>query len=312
MHQIKLTSEEGKSVVVQCSPNTLLTMERDEKFRSQVFQNSLTSEQDFVPIPPVVPQDNDVREQSISVHASEERQIQKAVWLDGDCLLLISLYKELYPKLGKNVALKTKRKLWEQIAEKMNEQATTNFSSCQVEGKWKSLERAFKNKMVHNKKTGNDRATCPYEKELADVLLNRPSIAPAYLLGSTIDSGVSRTEILQQSGINPDPPTPVQVDESNDPVPDPDETQVEADFTGYTEDGPPPKKFKRAETIAGELSKWRQQFMEDSQQRKEYRKEKLRAYKERTEELKKSREKTEKFLEKLSESNKNLRLLNME
>lgn len=38
-----------------------------------------------------------------------------------------------------------------------------SVSSTQVENKFKSLERLYKNMITNNKKTGRGRASCPYE-----------------------------------------------------------------------------------------------------------------------------------------------------
>jgi len=38
-----------------------------------------------------------------------------------------------------------------------------NVSSIQVENKYKSLERSYKNIITHNKKTERNRLSCPYE-----------------------------------------------------------------------------------------------------------------------------------------------------
>lgn len=149
MKEIEIQSDKGQSVVVKCSPNTRHDLEKskfkfsfplDEEFCKQVFEQSFSGvleNEDFVPIA------------STSQQAQEEKQ--KAVGLERDCQLLITIYKDVHPKLERNVEVKTKRRLWELISKKMNQHGSC-YTLYQIEGKWKSLERAFKNKMLHNKK----------------------------------------------------------------------------------------------------------------------------------------------------------------
>ncbi|GAB1861642.1 hypothetical protein CAJAP_02721 [Camponotus japonicus] len=59
-----------------------------------------------------------------------------------------------------------------------------NVSAAQVENKYKSLERSFKNVKTHNKKTGRNKIACPYETELTELLGGKHSIEPLLLSGN--------------------------------------------------------------------------------------------------------------------------------
>ncbi|XP_067212690.1 uncharacterized protein [Linepithema humile] len=56
--------------------------------------------------------------------------------------------------------------------EKMKSQGY-NVSAIQVENKYKSLERSFKNVITHNKKTGRNKLSCPYETSVCDINENK-------------------------------------------------------------------------------------------------------------------------------------------
>lgn len=82
-------------------------------------------------------------------------------WCDASTKLFLNIYKEMN-KLFKNRKIATKKMLWNKITVQMNSKRY-NVSVIQVENKYKSLERSYKNMMSNNKKTGRGRMTCPYE-----------------------------------------------------------------------------------------------------------------------------------------------------
>ncbi|XP_071581905.1 uncharacterized protein [Temnothorax nylanderi] len=56
-------------------------------------------------------------------------------------------------------------------------------SPLQVENKFKSLTRSYKNMISNNKKTGRGRATCKFEAELTDLFAKKHNITPLALSG---------------------------------------------------------------------------------------------------------------------------------
>lgn len=58
--------------------------------------------------------------------------------------------------------IKTYKLLWKNIAEDMSRSGYL-VTPLQVENKFKSLTRSYKNMVSNNKKTGRSRATCRYE-----------------------------------------------------------------------------------------------------------------------------------------------------
>lgn len=82
-------------------------------------------------------------------------------WSDASTKLFLCLFKEKIHLLTTR-KIRNKKALWQKIAEEMKIQGY-NVSNIQTENKFKSLERAYKNMITNNKKTGRGRAKCPYE-----------------------------------------------------------------------------------------------------------------------------------------------------
>ena len=63
--------------------------------------------------------------------------------------------------------------------------------------KWKSLKRSYKEVRDHNNKSGNDRKTHPFQKELDEVWLAKPNITPVAIASSS-------------TGNHEEPPEPIE------------------------------------------------------------------------------------------------------
>jgi len=82
-------------------------------------------------------------------------------WTDASTKLFLELYKEKRELLI-NRKIKTRKMLWQTICENMKSHGF-DLTIMQVENKWKSLERSYKNMILNNKQTGRGRVTCFYE-----------------------------------------------------------------------------------------------------------------------------------------------------
>lgn len=83
-------------------------------------------------------------------------------WNDESTRYFLSLYQE-NRKFVSSRKLKTLKAMWIHIANTMTKSGY-NVSPLQVENKFKTMERAYKNMVSNNKKTGRGRATCSYER----------------------------------------------------------------------------------------------------------------------------------------------------
>ncbi|XP_024893695.1 uncharacterized protein LOC112468644 isoform X2 [Temnothorax curvispinosus] len=102
-------------------------------------------------------------------------------WNDASTKLFLNIYK-CKKDLVSARKIKTYKLLWRQIAEDMGRNGYS-VSPLQVENKFKSLTRSYKNMISNNKKTGRGRATCKFEAELTDLFAKKHNITPLALSG---------------------------------------------------------------------------------------------------------------------------------
>ncbi|XP_054923409.2 uncharacterized protein [Dermacentor andersoni] len=104
------------------------------------------------------------------------------LWSESRTRFLISDYKEKKALLGKKGGFRTKKALWQALANAINKRFHCNVSPIQAENKWKSLERAYKRAKTKNNSSGHSRVNCSHEEELGEVLEREHHIAPPFLL----------------------------------------------------------------------------------------------------------------------------------
>ncbi|XP_071631815.1 uncharacterized protein [Temnothorax longispinosus] len=118
--------------------------------------------------PPVIQNENNTIIQ-------EKRRIDDTfAWTDASTKLFLSIYKEKIELLI-NRKIKTRKILWDKIREVMQSEGY-NVTVIQIENKYKSLERSFKNMITNNKQTGRGRTTCPYQAELTELLGSKHNV----------------------------------------------------------------------------------------------------------------------------------------
>ncbi|KYN15177.1 hypothetical protein ALC57_12606 [Trachymyrmex cornetzi] len=101
--------------------------------------------------------------------------------MDASTKLFLSTYKEKV-ELLLNRKIKTRKIMWERIRKVMHSKGY-NTTATQIENKYKSLERSFKNMVTNNKKTGRGRTTYPYQTELTELLGAKHNIEPLAVSG---------------------------------------------------------------------------------------------------------------------------------
>lgn len=93
---------------------------------------------------PIMPEDSSI------LDVSDTPSNMDAKWSDAATKLLIEKYRE-YRVFVENRTFRTARKMWERIKLVLDDHGFV-VTSTQVESKWKSLERAFKTKVLNAKK----------------------------------------------------------------------------------------------------------------------------------------------------------------
>ncbi|XP_077539617.1 uncharacterized protein LOC144174460 [Haemaphysalis longicornis] len=91
---------------------------------------------------------------------------------------------------------RTKKAMWQRMAEQLSAEFSTEVTALQVQNKWKSLERAYKKTKANNGSSGAARVVCEYEDELSDVLEKEHHINPTVVLrpGTTIEKTSSQPQ----------------------------------------------------------------------------------------------------------------------
>ena len=93
--------------------------------------------------------------------------------------LLVQLRGEKDAKFN---SLKVHKRIWCDIAKEMSMKGY-DVTTEQCENKWKAIRRKFREMVDHNRKTGNDRQTCPFQDELDAIYGTKENVNPSFTLG---------------------------------------------------------------------------------------------------------------------------------
>ncbi|KAL3183238.1 hypothetical protein MRX96_034288 [Rhipicephalus microplus] len=113
---------------------------------------------------------------------ASEPPSEPELWSERKTRFLINKYKELKDLVGKKGGFRTKKALWQTLAEMISREFECLCSPLQVQNKWKSLERAYKRTKSKNNSSGSGRVSCEFEEELSDVLEKEHHITPTVLI----------------------------------------------------------------------------------------------------------------------------------
>ena len=119
-------------------------------------------------------------------------QVSTEKWQKTATLLLIDQYKKYDGKMKSG--LLTKKVMWDKVSTELKSKGF-NYSPDQVQGRWKSLARGYKNVKDHNQKSGNDRKCYEYEDQLDDLFGNDPKIVPKVTTSSLKRSRITIGDI---------------------------------------------------------------------------------------------------------------------
>lgn len=83
-------------------------------------------------------------------------------WCDASTKIFLKEYK-VKKELVRNRKLKNMKKAYQEIANNLMENGFS-VSPLQVENRYKTLKRAYKNMMIHNRRNGRGKYICSYEQ----------------------------------------------------------------------------------------------------------------------------------------------------
>ncbi|XP_017486080.1 PREDICTED: uncharacterized protein LOC108374612 [Rhagoletis zephyria] len=222
---------------VTCSPGTFMRIQKDQVYRQQLASQVLENREDYNEVIFSTQLMGEVHEaqsgvcteeaqnpvEALEMQSSQRSEeelpsegmfgsAEKQAWVEAPVKLMLALIEELRPKVGKSASVKNKTKIWKIITERMAAEGY-NFSTAQIENKFRTMERNFKRTNLHNKQTGRNRQTCPYQNELEKVLGEQRGINPDFVLDNEELEGIARNA-------GPPPESSSDVDPStNDDVP---------------------------------------------------------------------------------------------
>ncbi|XP_037950071.1 uncharacterized protein LOC119681073 [Teleopsis dalmanni] len=220
----------------------------------------------------------------------EGRRDAKASWRECQTKLLIDLYKKYEPELGNSIRIKTKLKMWAQIAEDMRKHGY-NFTPTQVESKWKSLYRTFKSRIKAKRPVSNER---PYKGDLIEIFKANSNVLPEFVL-------------CTQEPIKDEIKNSLEEEIEEDVLPSNDVTVDEEIYSNTSSakcspsGGIKPKSFNALEKYLQQQRKYnkqKQDFLRKTEKAKrKMRRKQLKAYKERTNEIKRKNDLLQQILE---------------
>lgn len=130
---------------------------------------------------------------------SEECGSSFESWTRPQTLLLIELYSGNNEKF-QNPLVK-KKALWEEITKSLNSRGY-NYTTKQVEGRWKTLTAAYRRVKDNNNSTGRGKKTLEFEQELDEIFAERHDTKPTFVISSSspsASSSSSATEVAELS-----------------------------------------------------------------------------------------------------------------
>ena len=168
---------------------------------------------------------------------SSEEEVTPFYWKNDLNKLLIALHTK---HADKWTSVRWKKKsVWQMISseieEMQKEKGSFDYPSWkQCEGRWKTMNKAYRKTVDHNNRSGNDRKSCPYFEELDALQHDRPNVNPVATCSS---SGLKRvTKRKREEEVS---------DDSSE-----EETQVEDDF-GVVPERETPEAENGFEEVSG-------------------------------------------------------------
>ncbi|XP_011882979.1 PREDICTED: uncharacterized protein LOC105570416 [Vollenhovia emeryi] len=181
--------EEGKVIIdsngfvtITCEEENvafqLHISEIDEKAEQMCF--NVNGKDIYIDVVPWEMADNDSESEKAQADKSKEEEKAGAStskggnvifpWCDASTKIFLKQYKEK-KELVKNRKLKNMKKAYQEIAQSLIDNGFT-VSPLQVENRYKTLKRAYKNMMIHNRRNGRGKYICSYERDLDEIFSN--------------------------------------------------------------------------------------------------------------------------------------------
>ncbi|KAB0790232.1 hypothetical protein PPYR_15435 [Photinus pyralis] len=142
-------------------------------------------------------------------NATVSMENDNAKWSHSAILMLIDEYRKHKNDLEKKNSLK--RHIWKKIATNINNEESSSYTWDQIQNKWKSLLRTYKNVKDHNNETGRGRKNWQYFDLMDELLKGNPTVQPPVVINNgeiTVCSGSQPSMSAEDSPRNTRSNTP--------------------------------------------------------------------------------------------------------
>ncbi|XP_012232892.1 putative leucine-rich repeat-containing protein DDB_G0290503 [Linepithema humile] len=183
--------EEGKIIIdtngfvtIACEDESIVFQlhlsEIDEKAEQMCF--NVNGKDIYIDVYPLEVVDNDVENERIDIE--EDKTVVPSTskngnaifpWCDSSTKIFLKEYK-LKKELVKNRKLKNMKNAYMEISKSLQDNGF-NVSPLQVENRFKTLKRAYKNMILHNRRNGRGKYICSYEQDLDEIFSYKNFIA---------------------------------------------------------------------------------------------------------------------------------------
>lgn len=114
---------------------------------------------------------------------------------------MLDLYEQYLPLVGPLKKFKTKKVMWNKIAEVLNNTYNTTRTGIQVENRYKTVLKRKKTAVDNNNTSGATRLVIPFENELNKIASMDDSIEPE-VTGTARGINIRKTNVLSQEFMN--------------------------------------------------------------------------------------------------------------
>lgn len=179
----KVAVDENGFVTITCEEEAVVFQlhisEIDEKAEQMCF--NVNGKDIYIDIVPseIGPENDSESEVPLAERCKEEKVGTPATskggnvvfpWCDASTKIFLKEYKAK-KELVRARKLKNMKRAYQEIAKNLGENGF-KVSPLQVENRYKTLKRAYKNMMIHNRRNGRGKYICSYEEDLDEIFSN--------------------------------------------------------------------------------------------------------------------------------------------
>lgn len=107
------------------------------------------------------------------------------VWSEGESRLLLDLYSPYFPEIGPSKKFKTRKHMFNKIAEEINSKLSAHYTGQRCDTRFKTLKKRKTKVVDSNGKSGSSRQLVEFEEEFNLIRATDDSVKPDVIMGVT-------------------------------------------------------------------------------------------------------------------------------